>query len=156
MTAFLAQRHWLGERSYVTVTGKPQSGQPMPLPKGLEIGLLVFCGLWCAFTLGYNILRDNNYLRTRDRYFDFVTRSYRTTGNNLTYPYQFISDRSEGKLYFANYDPIGKNWGPLEPFTTDMAFYQVTGLLMNENEAFQQPGKGLPSQPLSSANKIPI
>jgi iron(III) transport system permease protein len=51
LTAFLVQRHWLGERSYVTVTGKPQSGQPMPLPKGLEIGLLVFCGLWCAFTL---------------------------------------------------------------------------------------------------------
>ena len=50
LTAFLAQRHWLGERSYVTVTGKPQSGQPMPLPKGLETGLLVFCGFWCAFT----------------------------------------------------------------------------------------------------------
>ena len=51
LTAFLLQRYWLGERSYVTVTGKPQSGRPMPLPKGLEIGLLTFCGFWCAFTL---------------------------------------------------------------------------------------------------------
>jgi iron(III) transport system permease protein len=51
LTAFLLQRYWLGERSYVTVTGKPPSGRPIPLPKGLEIGLLTFCGLWCAFTL---------------------------------------------------------------------------------------------------------
>ena len=50
LTAFLMQRYWLGERSYVTVTGKPPSGRPLPLPKGLEIGLLTFCGLWCAFT----------------------------------------------------------------------------------------------------------
>jgi iron(III) transport system permease protein len=50
LTAFLMQRYWLGERSYVTVTGKPPSGRQLPLPKGLEIGLLTFCGLWCAFT----------------------------------------------------------------------------------------------------------
>ncbi len=51
LTTFLLQRYWLGERSYVTVTGKPPSGQPMPLPRGLEIGLLTFCAAWCAFTL---------------------------------------------------------------------------------------------------------
>jgi iron(III) transport system permease protein len=33
------------------VTGKPPSGRPMPLPRGLEIGLLVFCAFWCFFTL---------------------------------------------------------------------------------------------------------
>jgi iron(III) transport system permease protein len=49
--AFLLQRYWLGQRSYVTVTGKPPSGRPMPLPRGLELGLLSFCGIWCAFTL---------------------------------------------------------------------------------------------------------
>ena len=32
LTTFLLQRYWLGERSYVTVTGKPPSGRPMPLP----------------------------------------------------------------------------------------------------------------------------
>ncbi len=47
LTAFLLQQYWLGKRSYVTVTGKPPSGKPLPLPQGLETGLLVFCGL-CA------------------------------------------------------------------------------------------------------------
>jgi iron(III) transport system permease protein len=51
LTTFLLQRYWLGQRSYVTVTGKPPSGKPMPLPRGLEIGLLTFCAGWCAFTL---------------------------------------------------------------------------------------------------------
>ena len=51
LAAFLLQQYWLGERSYVTVTGKPPSGQPMPLPRGLEIGLLGFCVAWCVFTL---------------------------------------------------------------------------------------------------------
>ena len=51
LATFLLQRYWLGERSYVTVTGKPPSGKPMPLPRGLEIALLSFCAAWCAFTL---------------------------------------------------------------------------------------------------------
>jgi iron(III) transport system permease protein len=51
LTTFLLQRYWLGERSYVVVTGKPPSGTPMPLPRGLEIGLLTVCGVWCLFTL---------------------------------------------------------------------------------------------------------
>ncbi|MBI4572863.1 MAG: iron ABC transporter permease [candidate division NC10 bacterium] len=51
LTVFLLQRYWLGERSYVVVTGKPPSGKPMPLPRGLEIGLLAFCAAWCAFSL---------------------------------------------------------------------------------------------------------
>ncbi len=51
LAAFLLQQFWLGERSYVTVTGKPPSGRPMPLPRGLEIGLLGFCATWCLFTL---------------------------------------------------------------------------------------------------------
>jgi iron(III) transport system permease protein len=49
--AFLIQQLWLGERSYVTVTGKPPAGKPMPLPRGLEICLLAFCAVWCLFTL---------------------------------------------------------------------------------------------------------
>jgi iron(III) transport system permease protein len=51
LATFLLQRYWLGERSYVTVTGKPPSGRPMPLPRGLEVGLLGFCAIWCVFTL---------------------------------------------------------------------------------------------------------
>lgn len=51
LATYLLQQYWLGERSYVTVTGKPPSGRPMPLPRGLEIGLLSFCAAWCLFTL---------------------------------------------------------------------------------------------------------
>jgi iron(III) transport system permease protein len=51
LTTFLLQRYWVGERSYVVVTGKPPSGKPMRLPRGLEFGLLGFCAAWCAFTL---------------------------------------------------------------------------------------------------------
>jgi iron(III) transport system permease protein len=51
LATFLLQQFWLGERSYVTVTGKPPSGRPMPLPRGLEVGLLGFCAAWCLFTL---------------------------------------------------------------------------------------------------------
>jgi len=51
LLTFLLQQVWLGERSYVTVTGKPPSGRPMPLPRGLEFGLLAFCAVWCLFTL---------------------------------------------------------------------------------------------------------
>ena len=52
LATFFLQQCWLGHRSYVTVTGKPPSGEPMPLPRGLEIGLLGFCATWCVFTLG--------------------------------------------------------------------------------------------------------
>jgi iron(III) transport system permease protein len=51
LAAFFLQRHWLGKRSYVTITGKPAASRPMSLPRGLEIGLLTFCLAWCAFTL---------------------------------------------------------------------------------------------------------
>jgi iron(III) transport system permease protein len=51
LLTFLLQQYWLGNRSYVTVTGKPPSGKPQPLPRGLEIGLMSFCVAWCLFTL---------------------------------------------------------------------------------------------------------
>ncbi len=51
LLTFILQQYWLGHRSYVTVTGKPPSGRPMPLPRGLEVGLLGFCLGWCFFTL---------------------------------------------------------------------------------------------------------
>ena len=51
LVTFALQQYWLGHRSYVTVTGKPPSGKPQPLPRGLEIGLLSFCIAWCVFTL---------------------------------------------------------------------------------------------------------
>jgi iron(III) transport system permease protein len=51
LATFALQQYWLGHRSYVTVTGKPPSGRPQPLPRRLEAGLLSFCVAWCVFTL---------------------------------------------------------------------------------------------------------
>lgn len=36
LSIFLLQRRWLGKGSYVTVTGKPSSGQPRPLPPAVD------------------------------------------------------------------------------------------------------------------------
>lgn len=96
--------------------------------------------IWGALTLGYNILGDEKYLNSRDRYFEFISRSYQQS-ENIRYPYQFISDRAGGGLYFANFNSVDKEWGPQEPFTTDMGFYQVTGLLINENENLKILGR---------------
>jgi len=51
LTTFLLQRYWVGERSYVVVTGKPTAARLLPLPRALEGGLLAVCLSWSAFTL---------------------------------------------------------------------------------------------------------
>lgn len=96
---------------------------------------------WGAFTLGYNIFGDDQYLRSRDEYFDFLLRTYHRSENVSQYPYQFISERAGGGLQFANMNAVEKEWGPTQPFTMDMAFYQVIGLLMNENQTIKTLGE---------------
>jgi hypothetical protein len=95
---------------------------------------------WGALTLGYNQDGNNQYLQCRDKYFGFVLTAYQTDQNVIRYPYQFISNRASPTLYFANYDAVSKEWGPLDPFTTDSAFYQITGLLENENATIKALG----------------
>ncbi|MBI4818011.1 MAG: iron ABC transporter permease [Deltaproteobacteria bacterium] len=50
LVAFLAQEKWLGGKSYVTVTGKADSGAPLPLPKGVARACVFFGVTWTAFT----------------------------------------------------------------------------------------------------------
>ncbi len=51
LSVFLAQRHWVGRRSYVTVTGKPSGAAARPLPALFDWGsAAVFC-LWAAVIL---------------------------------------------------------------------------------------------------------
>ena len=95
---------------------------------------------WGALTLGYNQDGNNQYLQCRDKYFGFVLTAYQRDQNVIRYPYQFISNRASPALYFANYDAVNKEWGPLDPFTTDSAFYQITGLLENENATIKALG----------------
>lgn len=48
---FVLQHVWLGKRSYVTVTGKPQARVLPTLPKRFDLALTTFCGAFGAFTL---------------------------------------------------------------------------------------------------------
>jgi hypothetical protein len=95
---------------------------------------------WGALTLGYNQDRNSQYLQCRDKYFGFLLSAYQRDQNVIRYPYQFISNRASPALYFANYDPVNKEWGPTDPFTTDSAFYQITGFLENENATIKALG----------------
>ncbi len=51
LLVFFAQRWWLGQSSFVTVTGKPSSGTLARLPAGLEAALLAVFALWTALVL---------------------------------------------------------------------------------------------------------
>ena len=49
--AFMLQNLWLGRRSYVTVSGKADSGAHAPLDRRLQIGLWCVAVPWYGFTL---------------------------------------------------------------------------------------------------------
>jgi iron(III) transport system permease protein len=51
LLAFWLQQRWLGKASYVTVSGKGDSGLPAPLPDGLRRGCVGFAMAWIVFTL---------------------------------------------------------------------------------------------------------
>src|SRR5665213_938026 len=51
ITAFMAQRLWVGRRSYVTLAGKGDGGVPAALPDGLRIGCYGFIAPWLVLTL---------------------------------------------------------------------------------------------------------
>jgi iron(III) transport system permease protein len=51
LVAFWLQQRWLGKASYVSVSGKGDSGLPAPLPEGLRRGCVGFALAWIVFTL---------------------------------------------------------------------------------------------------------
>jgi iron(III) transport system permease protein len=51
LIAFWAQTRWLGNKSYVTVTGKSDAGLTAPLPPMLKIAVLAVVLPWVVFTL---------------------------------------------------------------------------------------------------------
>ena len=48
--AFLLQRHWVGKKSYATVTGKADSGRHAALSRGVRIAAYATALPWAAFT----------------------------------------------------------------------------------------------------------
>lgn len=50
LSAFYAQRMWLGKKSYTTVSGKGDAGVHPRMPRGLSIPVLGITGIWASFT----------------------------------------------------------------------------------------------------------
>lgn len=51
LSAFYAQRFWLGKKSYTTMTGKGDSGVHPNLPIGLSIPIFAIAAIWTAFII---------------------------------------------------------------------------------------------------------
>ena len=64
LTAFVLQRAWIGRRSYVTVSGKGDPGQPASLPKGLHIACLSVVLPWIVLTAAiYGIILFGGFVK---------------------------------------------------------------------------------------------
>ena len=51
LSAFFAQRFWLGRFSYTTVTGKGDSGEHVLMPRRVRWPVYTLCGVWVLFTV---------------------------------------------------------------------------------------------------------
>ncbi len=51
LSAFYAQRFWLGKKSYTTMTGKGDSGMHVTLPSRVAYPVFVVAAIWTCFTL---------------------------------------------------------------------------------------------------------
>jgi iron(III) transport system permease protein len=51
LTVFLVQQRVLGRAGYTTVSGKGESGVPMPLPEGVRRACVAIAGPWLLFTV---------------------------------------------------------------------------------------------------------
>ena len=64
LSAFVAQRAWLGRRSYVTVSGKGDSGVPAHLPVPLTALCFVVVGIWVTLTAAvYGIILVGGFVK---------------------------------------------------------------------------------------------
>lgn len=76
---FVLQRSWLGERSVVTVTGRPSGGRPLPLPRGLDWVLTtVFAAYVTLGGLLYGSLVMGGLVRVWGIDHRFTTEHYRS------------------------------------------------------------------------------
>ncbi|MCC0030638.1 MAG: iron ABC transporter permease [Brucellaceae bacterium] len=51
LSAFYAQRFWVGRKSYTTVAGKGDAGVHPPLPRPLELAITAIAGFWLIMTV---------------------------------------------------------------------------------------------------------
>jgi iron(III) transport system permease protein len=77
--AFYAQQRWLGRRVYTTVTGKGDSGIPIPLPAGVRGACHAVAILWTVLTLTiYTTIFLGGFVRALGRDYTLTLEHYRT------------------------------------------------------------------------------
>src|SRR5690606_19778927 len=65
LSAFLAQRLWLGRKNFATVTGKGDSGNHAALPPSINIGVHALVIPWAGFTLVvYGMIVAGGFMKT--------------------------------------------------------------------------------------------
>ena len=98
--AFFVQNAWLGKRTYTTVTGKGDSGLPLPLPRGVTIACLATVLPWAAFTfVVYGMILVGGFVRS-------VGRDY--TPTLMHFVTAFRIEQTERGLFFS-----GSAWNSL-------------------------------------------
>lgn len=77
--AFYAQHRWLGRRAYTTVTGKGDSGVPIPLPAAVRGACYGVAILWTLLTVAvYTTILLGGFVRALGRDYTFTLEHYRT------------------------------------------------------------------------------
>ncbi len=77
LSAFYAQRRWLGQKSYATVTGKGDSGNPINLPRPVKALCYATALPWAALTLViYLMIMFGGFVETWGRDHSFSLRHY--------------------------------------------------------------------------------
>ena len=85
LTSFLIQRHWIGKKSYVTVTGKGVGGTFQRLPRWVENTCITVTVVWIAFTAllygsillgGFVVNWGADYTPTLSHYEELWTRGF--------------------------------------------------------------------------------
>ena len=77
LSAFYAQRRWLGRRAYTTVTGKGDAGIPVPLPPRLNLMVLGTTVPWAVLTAAiYLTILFGGFVETWGLNHSFTLRHY--------------------------------------------------------------------------------
>ncbi len=77
LAAFWAQQQWVGRSSYTTVTGKGDSGRPLPLPRLVDFSCRAVALPWAAFTLViYAMILFGGFVEIWGRDHSFTLRHY--------------------------------------------------------------------------------
>ena len=77
LSAFALQRRVLGGRSFVTVTGKGETGLPVPLPRGARRAALALVLPWMALTVVvYSLALIGGFVETWGRDYTFTLKHF--------------------------------------------------------------------------------